>query len=166
MVICSVGGGGLLLGILRGLERNNWSDVPVLAMETYGAESLNEAVKQNKLVTLDGIKSIAKSLGSTKVAEALLPAIEKYDAKVYSKLCTDMESIEAVERFLAEHRFFVEPVKGETFIKIRSELLSISTVIHRNKTPPSRRFCQKRGLIATFSFFSRVISSRSNMNVK
>ena len=87
-------------------------------METYGAESLNEAVKQNKLVTLDGIKSIAKSLGSTKVAEALLPAIEKYDAKVYSKLCTDMESIEAVERFLAEHRFFVEPACGASLAAV------------------------------------------------
>ena len=28
LIICSVGGGGLLLGILNGLKRNDWNDVP------------------------------------------------------------------------------------------------------------------------------------------
>ena len=123
LIICSVGGGGLLLGILRGLTRNNWTDVPVLAMETYGAESLYEAMKQGELVTLDGIKSIAKSLGSTRVAEEVPKAIEKYDGKVYSQLCTDMEAIEAVERFLADHRFFVEPACGASLAAIYSNQL-------------------------------------------
>ena len=123
LIICSVGGGGLLLGILRGLKRNKWDDVPVLAMETHGAESLNEAMKQGKLITLDGIKSIAKSLGSTRVAEEVPVAIDAYGGKVHSRLCTDMESIEAVESFLADHRFFVEPACGASLAAIYSSLI-------------------------------------------
>ena len=65
----------------------------VLAMETFGAESLNEAVKADKTVVLDGIKSIAKSLGSTKVSEACLPAIKDHPGGVVSKVCHDTESI-------------------------------------------------------------------------
>ena len=62
-------------------------------METYGAESLNEAIKANKTVVLDGIKSIAKSLGSTKVSETCLPAIKDHLGGVISKVCHDTESI-------------------------------------------------------------------------
>ena len=63
LIICSVGGGGLMLGILNGLKRNGWENVPVLAMETKGADSLNASVKAGTIVKLDSIKSIAKSLG-------------------------------------------------------------------------------------------------------
>ena len=62
-------------------------------METFGAESLNEAVKADKTVVLDGIKSIAKSLGSTKVSEACLPAIKDHPGGFVSKVCHDTESI-------------------------------------------------------------------------
>ena len=37
------------------MEKVGWSDVPVLALETVGADSFNQAVKANKLVTLPAI---------------------------------------------------------------------------------------------------------------
>jgi L-serine/L-threonine ammonia-lyase len=36
-VVLSVGGGGLLCGVVEGLHRNGWADVPVIAVETEGA---------------------------------------------------------------------------------------------------------------------------------
>jgi cysteine synthase len=36
-VVTVCGGGGLLMGILRGLDRNGWEDVPVVVAETTGA---------------------------------------------------------------------------------------------------------------------------------
>ena len=68
-------------------------------METFGAESLNEAIKADKTVVLDGIKSIAKSLGSTKVSEACLPAIKDHPGGVVSKVCHDTESIKGKSQF-------------------------------------------------------------------
>lgn len=54
-VLLSVGGGGLLCGVVQGLKDVGWSDVPVVAMETVGADCFNAAVKAGRLVTLDDI---------------------------------------------------------------------------------------------------------------
>lgn len=54
-VVVSVGGGGLLCGVIQGLKDVGWIDVPVLAMETIGADCFNAAVKAGKVVTLDDI---------------------------------------------------------------------------------------------------------------
>lgn len=67
-IVCSVGGGGLFNGVVDGLIKHGWSDVPVLAMETAGADSLNKALEAGSLVTLDAITSQAKSLGATRVS--------------------------------------------------------------------------------------------------
>jgi L-serine/L-threonine ammonia-lyase len=55
LVVLSVGGGGLMNGILEGLHRVGWASVPVLAIETVGADSLNACVKAGEWVTLDNI---------------------------------------------------------------------------------------------------------------
>ena len=55
LMVVSVGGGGLMNGVLEGLYRVGWDSVPVLAIETKGADSLNACVKAGKWVTLDKI---------------------------------------------------------------------------------------------------------------
>lgn len=54
-VVVSVGGGGLLCGVVQGLRSVGWLDVPILAMETVGANCFNAAIKAGKRVTLDDI---------------------------------------------------------------------------------------------------------------
>lgn len=54
-IVLSVGGGGLLNGVVEGLRRADWADVPIVAMETIGAHSLSAAMKAGELVTLPGI---------------------------------------------------------------------------------------------------------------
>ena len=67
-VITCVGGGGMLSGIVQGLKTVDWTDVPVIAMETKGADSYNQAVKAGKLVTLP---KITRLVGKTNVWELL-----------------------------------------------------------------------------------------------
>ena len=55
LVILSVGGGGLMCGVIEGMHQVGWSHVPVLAVETHGADSLSSSVKAGRLVTLPGI---------------------------------------------------------------------------------------------------------------
>lgn len=55
LVVVSVGGGGLMNGVLEGLHRVGWTSVPVLAMETLGADSLNACVRAGQWVALDKI---------------------------------------------------------------------------------------------------------------
>jgi L-serine/L-threonine ammonia-lyase len=55
-----VGGGGLLLGAIKGLEKVGWLDVPIVAVETTGSASLFKSLKEGKSITLEGIDTIAK----------------------------------------------------------------------------------------------------------
>lgn len=51
----AVGGGGLLSGAVSGLQEVGWLDVPIIAVETRGADSFNQALKAGRLVTLPDI---------------------------------------------------------------------------------------------------------------
>lgn len=78
IVVLSVGGGGLMLGVLQGLHSNGWGDVPVLAVETEGTASFARSIAAGKLVTLEGITSIATSLGAKRVAAETLTWAQKH----------------------------------------------------------------------------------------
>ncbi|KAF2876418.1 tryptophan synthase beta subunit-like PLP-dependent enzyme [Massariosphaeria phaeospora] len=67
VVVCSVGGGGLLNGVCQGLDALSVEETTVLAVETEGAASLNASVQAGELVTLPGITSQATSLGAVRV---------------------------------------------------------------------------------------------------
>uniref|UniRef100_A0A8B9PLQ2 L-serine ammonia-lyase n=1 Tax=Apteryx owenii TaxID=8824 RepID=A0A8B9PLQ2_APTOW len=54
-VLLSVGGGGLLAGVVAGLQEVGWQDVPVVAAETWGAHSLHAALEAGRLVSLPDI---------------------------------------------------------------------------------------------------------------
>ena len=55
LVVVSVGGGGLMNGVLHGMHHAGWQDVPLLAMETDGAHSLYACAEANEWVELDEI---------------------------------------------------------------------------------------------------------------
>ena len=55
VLVVSVGGGGLLCGIVQGLHRVGWGGVPVVAMETKGADSLAECAQSASWAKLNNI---------------------------------------------------------------------------------------------------------------
>ena len=73
-VVLSVGGGGLLAGVVEGLRGNGWHDVPVIAVETEGASSLAASLAAGQRVVLPAITSIATSLGARQVCGTGLKA--------------------------------------------------------------------------------------------
>ncbi|MBA1209654.1 MULTISPECIES: pyridoxal-phosphate dependent enzyme [Pseudomonas] len=109
-VVLSVGGGGLLSGVVQGLQRNGWADVPVLAVETQGAASLHAAIEAGELVTLERLDTIATTLGAKQVAEHAFLCTQEHP--VQSLLVSDRQALEACERFLLDHRLLVEPACG------------------------------------------------------
>ena len=56
-IVLSVGGGGLLCGVVEGLHRNGWADVPVIAVETRGADSFAQSVAAGERITMPAITS-------------------------------------------------------------------------------------------------------------
>lgn len=55
LVVVSVGGGGLMNGVLHGMHSVGWDEVPLLAMETEGAHSFYACAQANEWVELDDI---------------------------------------------------------------------------------------------------------------
>lgn len=109
-VVLSVGGGGLLCGVIEGLRRNDMEDVPVVAVETVGADSLYQAVQADHLIELEAITSIATTLGAKRVArQAFEYAKEK---AVLSTVVDDRAAVDACIEFARDHRLIVEPACG------------------------------------------------------
>jgi L-serine/L-threonine ammonia-lyase len=117
-VVLSVGGGGLLSGVVEGLERNGLSHVPVIAIETEGANCLARALAAGENIPLSAITSVATSLGANKVAEHAFKIAQSRDVR--SAVVSDLEALDACEQFLHDHRVLVEPACGASLATIYS----------------------------------------------
>lgn len=109
-VVVSVGGGGLLCGLVEGLHAVGWNEVPVLAVETKGADSFAAAVKAGHLVTLPKITSLATTLGARTVAPQALEWTRHHP--ITSWVVSDRAAVDACLRFADDHRILVEPACG------------------------------------------------------
>ncbi len=109
-VIIAVGGGGLLCGVMEGLHKVGWSDVPVITVETEGAASFAESMKAGKVVQLKEINTIATSLGAKGVSKTAFEWTKKHT--IYSEVVTDRAAVEALLKFADDHRILVEPACG------------------------------------------------------
>lgn len=109
-VVLAVGGGGLLCGVLEGLHRVGWGDVPVVAVETEGAASFAASVAAGRLVTLDRITSVATTLGARTVAAEALAWTRRHAITPWT--VSDRAAVDACLRFADDHRILVEPACG------------------------------------------------------
>jgi L-serine/L-threonine ammonia-lyase len=109
-IVVSVGGGGLLSGIVRGLHNHGLSDIPVIAVETEGAASLAEAIAADQPVELPAITSIATSLGARKVSQQAFDWTRRH--QIWSEVIPDRSAVNGCVNFLYDHRILVEPACG------------------------------------------------------
>ena len=110
LLVCSVGGGGLLQGMFTGLDRQGWQDTAVLAVETEGAASFGAALQAGHPVTLPAMKTIANSLASARVCDAVVQSALSHTVR--SALVSDAQALSACQRFAHDHRILVEPACG------------------------------------------------------
>jgi L-serine/L-threonine ammonia-lyase len=114
-IILSVGGGGLLCGVLEGLERtygNKFSNqkrqfgMPtILCAETDGAASFDLTWKAGQVQSLEQITSLATSLGALTVTPCALERAQQYQSRymssdrgggsISSAICSDAEAVDA-----------------------------------------------------------------------
>jgi L-serine/L-threonine ammonia-lyase len=107
VLACSVGGGGLFNGIMEGVRRNSYANTRILAVETRGADSLAESVRQGKHITLPAITSQATTLGAKKVsARTFELAMESQQVKTL--VLSDEEAMMGAWRLAEDERLLVE----------------------------------------------------------
>ena len=109
-VVVSVGGGGLAIGLLQGMHRHGWNEVPLFSVETEGAATLAMSIQHNKLVTLSSVNTIATSLGTRRVSSTIFEWTKRHT--IIPLIVTDDASIQACRRFADDHRVLVEPACG------------------------------------------------------
>lgn len=132
-IVCAVGGGGLLCGVVEGLHRNGWEDVPVAAVETRGAASLAAAMQAHKPVDVSPIATVATSLGAPIICEQALSWSRRHP--ITSVLVEDDEAIRGTLALLRTHRVLTEPACGAAIaalgkgVPIIYEASSIAVVV-------------------------------------
>jgi L-serine/L-threonine ammonia-lyase len=122
-IVLSVGGGGLLCGVLLGMHRHGWHDVPVIAAETEGAASFAAAVAARRPVALEGITSIATSLGALKVCDEAFRWTSRH--LIHSAVVTDRDAIRACLAFANELRVLVEPACGAAMAAVEQRCFAV-----------------------------------------
>src|SRR5262245_3354719 len=125
-VVLSVGGGGLLCGVARGLRRAGLSQVTIVTAETVGAESFFKSVQANELVELGRISTVATTLGAKKVAKEALEVSRAF--KVVPQVVSDREAVEACLSFADDHRVVVEPACGAALSLVYQNVAALQTV--------------------------------------
>ena len=115
-VVASVGGGGLLCGVVEGLHRNGWRDIPVIAVETEGADSFSQSVRAGRRVELPAITSVATSLGAPLVCARAFDWSPR--PPISAVVVSDRAAVSACMQFLQDHRILVEPACGATLAAI------------------------------------------------
>lgn len=115
-IVASVGGGGLVCGICEGLSRVGWESVPVVAVETRGADSFRASVKAKKQVTLPRTTSIAAALAVRKVCTKILDLYK--ERVIYSMVLSDRLAVDACARFAEDNRALVEPACGASLAAV------------------------------------------------
>ncbi|MCZ6678989.1 MAG: pyridoxal-phosphate dependent enzyme [Candidatus Poribacteria bacterium] len=125
VIILSVGGGGLLCGLVEGLERHGWQDIPIVAVETEGASSLASSIAAGRLVTLDRISSVATSLGAKQVGIQAFEYAQRNSVVPF--VVTDAAAIDACMQFAEDHRILVEPACGASLSVVYDNADVIST---------------------------------------
>jgi len=134
VLITCVGGGGLLCGVLKGLKRVGWADVPVIAMETKGADKFDQSMKKGELVTLPAITSIAKTLGALRACPEALRCAQEHPGHVYPFVVSDAQAVDACLQFLDDQRVLVEASCGAALSAVYSRVPPLQDLLRGKKS--------------------------------
>lgn len=133
-IVASVGGGGLVCGISQGMDAVGWGQVPILAVETKGADSFRASLKAGEHVTLPKITSIAAALAIRKVCTKILELHKQ--RTIYSMVVSDRQAVSACNHFADDHRALVEPACGASLAAVYGK--RASELKEKNKLHPDR----------------------------
>jgi threonine dehydratase len=110
-IIVSVGGGGLIGGIATAV-RSLKPTVRVWGVETEGADCMSKSLAAGKIVTLDAITSIARTLGAPAPSEMTFAMAQSLLESV--TVVSDVEALAALRFLLERLKVLTEPAASCT----------------------------------------------------
>ncbi|ETW85554.1 hypothetical protein HETIRDRAFT_438326 [Heterobasidion irregulare TC 32-1] len=148
-IFCSVGGGGLLGGIIVGCRNADWDDVPIITLETHGSSCFYQSVMANrfsshtlpngtsvrydekndvKLVHIHNLTSKASSLGASEPSGGVVKMALERKGRVKCVTIPDELSMKTGRLFAEDHKMLVELACATTLAPAYNPLLLDSLV--------------------------------------
>lgn len=115
IVICSVGGGGLIAGVASALAQAR-PDVRIIGVETAGADCMARSLAAGEVVELRQFGSIATSLGTRRTGERQLAIVREAVERVV--VVDDRAAFGDLVRCLDQEKLFLEPAASCTLSAI------------------------------------------------
>jgi threonine dehydratase len=110
-VILSIGGGGLLGGVSTAIKSLK-SSVRIWGVETEGADCMSRSLEAGKIVTLDAITSVARTLGAPAPSEKTFTLARQHLERVL--VVPDSDAIRAMRFLLERLKVLTEPAASCT----------------------------------------------------
>jgi len=110
-IIVSIGGGGLISGVATAV-RTLKPAVRVWGVETEGADCMSKSLAAGKIVTLDAITSVARTLGAPAPSERTLAMVKDLVESV--TVVSDEEALSALRLLLERLKVLTEPAASCT----------------------------------------------------
>lgn len=111
-IVLSVGGGGMMAGIGTVIKALKPS-VRIWGVETQGADSMGRSLAAGKIVSLEAMTSIARSLGAPSPSERTFAMAQRFLESV--TIVSDKDAIEAARFLLDRLKILTEPAASCTF---------------------------------------------------
>jgi threonine dehydratase len=110
-IILSIGGGGMMTGVATAVKSLK-PNVRIWGVETEGADCMAKSLAAGKIVTLDAITSIARTLGAPAPSPATLAAAQQHLQSV--TVVSDSEAMKALRFTLERLKVLTEPAAACT----------------------------------------------------
>jgi threonine dehydratase len=111
-IVLSIGGGGMMAGmgtVIKALKPS----VRIWGVETRGADSMARSLAAGKIVTLEAMTSIARSLGAPAPSERTFTMAQQFLESV--TVVSDKDAIEATRFLLDRLKVLAEPAASCTY---------------------------------------------------
>jgi threonine dehydratase len=110
-VIVSIGGGGLATGVATALKSIN-PDIRIWGVETQGADCMARSLAASRIVTLEKITSVARTLGAPAPSKATYAGVRRYLEGV--TVVSDADAMRALRFLLERLKVLTEPAASCT----------------------------------------------------
>ncbi|MFQ6124170.1 MAG: threonine/serine dehydratase [Candidatus Heimdallarchaeota archaeon] len=122
MVVVPVGGGGLISGIATAIKSKN-PNVKIIGVEPIGAAVMTQSLKQDMVISLNNIDTIADGLAAPFAGEYTLAHVKKYVDEIV--LVSDKEIIAALRLILERCKILTEPAGAAGFAALLFKKIAI-----------------------------------------
>ncbi len=120
VVVCSVGGGGLISGVASALKQLRPA-VRVVGVETLGADCVSQSLAQGELITLPHFTSVAESLGTRRSSARPFAIIRAGVERVVT--VPDARAVEELLYTLNREKLLAEPAATCTLAALADGLI-------------------------------------------